>query len=86
MLNLRWFSQPRRWISTRLTEQANALSEQITREAARNEVGSKAKFAKLGEELKTTERNLSTYRDELRDGTHSHPYYWAPFILVGDGR
>ena len=21
-----------------------------------------------------------------RDGKHSHPYFWAPFILVGDGR
>ncbi len=20
------------------------------------------------------------------DGKHSHPYHWAPFILVGDGR
>jgi len=21
-----------------------------------------------------------------RDGQHSHPYYWAPFILMGDWR
>jgi CHAT domain-containing protein len=22
----------------------------------------------------------------LKDGQHSHPYYWAPFVLVGDWR
>jgi CHAT domain-containing protein len=22
----------------------------------------------------------------MKDGKHSHPYYWAPFILVGDWR
>ncbi|MCK6460792.1 MAG: CHAT domain-containing protein, partial [Planctomycetes bacterium] len=22
----------------------------------------------------------------LRDGTHGHPYYWAPFVVVGDWR
>jgi CHAT domain-containing protein len=22
----------------------------------------------------------------MRDGKHAHPYFWAPFILVGDGR
>ena len=22
----------------------------------------------------------------LKDGQHGHPYYWAPFILIGDGR
>ena len=22
----------------------------------------------------------------LRDGRHSHPYYWAPFVLIGDWR
>ena len=22
----------------------------------------------------------------MRDGVHRHPFYWAPFILVGDWR
>jgi CHAT domain-containing protein len=22
----------------------------------------------------------------LRDGRHAHPFYWAPFLLIGDWR
>ena len=22
----------------------------------------------------------------LRDGKHAHPYYWTPFVLMGDWR
>jgi CHAT domain-containing protein len=32
------------------------------------------------EALREAERKLR------EDGAHRHPYYWAPFVLLGDGR
>lgn len=41
-------------------------------------------FFKNLKEGKSTLESLRLARDEIRKSGYDHPFYWAPFILVGE--
>jgi CHAT domain-containing protein/Tfp pilus assembly protein PilF len=57
-----------------------AVSDDSTAELMKQFYGELKQGAAKGAALRTASLVL------LKDGRHGHPYYWAPFILIGDWR